>query len=63
MALIIPIFPDPSPGVTDLVTTHLSSVSPAAPGTECDPSCVCLTGDCDNHCIVRLVMFINNQSP
>ena len=53
----------PRPGVTDLVTTHLSFSGVAAPGTECDPSCVCLTGDCDNHCIVSLVMIITNQSP
>ena len=40
--------------------THLRQ---AAPETQCDPSCVCLTGDCNNHCIVTLVMIIINQSP
>ena len=34
-----------------------------SPETQCDPSCVCLTGDCNNHCIVTLVMIIINQSP
>ena len=53
----------PRPGVTDLVTTHLSFSGVAAQWTQCDPSCVCLTGDCDNHCIVSLVMIITNQSP
>ena len=56
--LIIPIFPALAlTGVSDLVTTPL-----------CLRGLVwsimwCLTGSCNNHCIVSLVMIIINQSP
>ncbi len=61
-ALIIPIFPDLLTPESLTWSPH-TSLSPAAQWTQCDPSCVCLTGDCDNHCIVSLVMIITNQSP
>ena len=67
-ALIIPVFPHEEwgqrshwPSGPCLSLTHLVVHAPFS--LCCDPSCDCLTGDGNNHCIVTLAMIIINQSP